>query len=265
MILTLNIVTAVLYFFSALGHFLYLIFSARRMGRIAVGLFLAGALLHTGLLVSQLLEKSYPFFLGDGDFFYLAAWASAVAYFLALRKYRMIGLSTVFSLAVLVLFLLAEIRKRHFYFGSGVAENPWAPVHILLMSLAFAVFTASFLIGLVYLLQQSQLKGRHPGALLSRLPSLETTDNMHYRALTVGFVLLSGGILTGAVLSKTTDGRFFRGDSKQIMALITWALYALFLNVRLKAGWRGRRGILLSILGFAAVVLAFLTLEHQVL
>jgi len=265
MILSLNVVTAVLYFFATLGHCLYLIFSDRRMGRLAVGLFLVGALLHTGLLVAQVLQNPYPFFLSDGDFFYCAAWASAVAYFLALRKYRLIGLSTVFSLVVLVLFILAEIRKRHFYLGAGASENPWALIHILFMSLAFAVFSASFLIGLVYLLQQSQLKGRHPGALLSRLPSLETTDAMHYRALTVGFVLLSIGILAGAVLSKTTEGRFFRGDSKQIMALVTWALYALFLNVRLKAGWRGRRGILLSILGFAGVVLAFLTLEHRVM
>jgi ABC-type transport system involved in cytochrome c biogenesis permease subunit len=265
MILILNAATAVLYFFSALGHFFYLIFSARRVGRIAVGLFLVGALLHTGLLAAHILEQPYPFFLRDGDFFYLAAWVSAVVYFLALRKYRLIGLSAVFSLTVLALFLLAEIRRRDFSFGAGVAENPWAPVHILLMSLAFAVFTTSFLIGLVYLLQQAQLKGRHPGTLLSRLPPLETTDHMHYRALTVGFVLLSAGILAGAALSKTTGGRFFSGDPRQVMALVTWVLYALFLNVRLKAGWRGRRGILLSILGFVGVVLAFLALEHRVM
>jgi len=265
MILSLNALTALFYLFAALGHVLYLIFSARRIGRLAVGLFFLGALLQTGLLAAQLLQKPYPFFLGDGDFFYLASWASAAAYFLALRKYRMIGVSTVFSLAVLILFTLAEIRKRHFYFGAGVAENPWAPVHILLMSLGFSVFTVSFLIGLIYLLQQFQLKRRHPGSLLGRLPSLAVTDSMHYKALTVGFVLLSGGILAGAMLSKTTEGLFFKGDSKQVMALVTWALYALFLNMRLKAGWRGRRGILLSILGFIAVVLAFLALEHQVM
>src|SRR5262245_61210207 len=119
MTLVFNSAVAALYFFSTLGHCLYLIFSNRRMGRLAVGLFLTGALLHTGLLAAQVLQNPYPFFLGDGDFFYVAAWASAVAYFLALRKYRLIGLSTVFSLAVLILFILAEIRKKHFYLGVG--------------------------------------------------------------------------------------------------------------------------------------------------
>lgn len=265
MILTLNAATAVLYFFSTLGHCLYLIFSDRRVGRIAVGLFSLGAALQTGLLAVQIVQNPYPFFLGDGDFFYCAAWASAVLYFLSLRKYRTIGLGAVFSSVALILFILAEIRKRHFYLGAGVSDNPWALTHILFMSLAFAVFTASFLIGLVYLYQQAQLKGRHPGRLLSRLPSLETIDSMHYRALTVGFVLLSAGILAGAALSKTTGGHFFSGDTRQLTALVTWLLYALFLNVRLKSEWRGRRGILLSILGFAGVVLAFLALEHRVM
>ncbi len=265
MLLSLNIVTAVLYFLATLGHFLHLIFSDRRMERLALALFFLGAVLHAGLVGWQVIRNPPPFFLGDGDFFYVASWAVAAAYFVSRRGYRLAGLGAVFSLLALLFFVLAEIRKRHFYFGAGVSENPWALVHILFMSLAFAVFTVSFLVGLVYLLQQAQLKSRQPGRWLARFPSLETTDHVHYRALTVGFVLLSVGILAGAVLSKTTEGRFFTGDSKQVMAIVTWALYALFLNVRLTAGWRGRRGIVLSILGFVGVVLAFLTLEHRVM
>lgn len=137
-------------------------------------------------------------------------------------------------------------------------------IHLVLMSLAFAVFTVSFLIGFVFLLQESRIKSRHFDRLSSRLPSLERMDSIHTKALTAGFLLLSGGILAGSLLSKLLMGKFISGDPKQLTSLVMWALYALFLNIRLRVGWRGRKGILLSLIGFAAIVLTFLGVSHRI-
>lgn len=138
------------------------------------------------------------------------------------------------------------------------------PLHLGFMILAFVVFAAGFVIGLFFLLQESQLKNHRPTALVRRLPALETMNAIHYKILTLGFVLLSLGILIGAVLSKDRTGRFFLGDPREIGALVMWALYALLLNMRWKAQWRGRRGILLALLGFIGVTLIFLGLEHRI-
>jgi ABC-type uncharacterized transport system permease subunit len=143
--------------------------------------------------------------------------------------------------------------------------SSWAMIHILFMSLAFGVFAATFLMGLAYLLEQRQLKSRHFGRFLTWLPSLETMDRVHFRVLIIGFVLLSIGILSGAVLSKTMEGRFFSEDPRQIAAIGTWILYGIFLNVRLKSSWRGRRSILLSLIGFVGVAAAYLALKHRVI
>lgn len=132
------------------------------------------------------------------------------------------------------------------------------------MILAFAAFAAGFVIGLFFLLQENQLKNRRLTSLVRRLPALETMSAIHYKILTLGFVLLSLGMLAGAILSKERVGRFFLGDPKEIGALVMWALYALFLNARLTAGWRGRKGIILSILGFVGVILIFLGLGHRI-
>ncbi len=155
--------------------------------------------------------------------------------------------------------------REKYQFGTTAMANPWALIHLLFMSLAFAVFTVSFLVGLTYLYEERKLKSRRPGRFLAWLPSLETMDGIHYKALTFGFLLLSAGILSGAALSKATFGKFFRFDPRQMAAMGTWGLYAVFLNVRLKSGWRGRKGIILSLLGFIGVVIAFLTLEHRVM
>lgn len=266
MMITLNALTASLYLFSCLGFFLQVIFSEKRLGNIAFGL-LGGALVsHTVLVGIHLSHNGYPFILGDGDFYYFASWiVGLVAFiFMALRsRHRLSGLGVFFTPLVLLLFIIAEVRRKDFYFGIGVVQNPWALVHLLFMMLAFAIFAVSFLIGCIYLLEQSQLKNRHPSRFIDWLPSLGMIDLIHYRALTIGFSLLSIGILSGAALSKTTEGSFFTGDPRQFAALGTWLLYAFFLNVHLKPRWRGRKGIILSLLGFLGVVLAFVGLEHR--
>lgn len=137
-------------------------------------------------------------------------------------------------------------------------------IHLVPMIAAFAVFWVSFLFGVLFLFQENRLKNhRALPSWLRRLPPLEIMDGLHYRALTAGFLLLSLGMMAGAVLSKKMYGVFFNFDPRQTASLVTWGIYALFLNVRIRAGWRGRRGILLSLIGFLTVALTFLAIHHH--
>jgi ABC-type transport system involved in cytochrome c biogenesis permease subunit len=255
--------TACAYLLSSLCYLFQLIFGGRRTGTVAVVLLSLGAALHTWLLVSRLHGNHYPFILGEGDFYYFASWVAVVAFLILRRVERLLESGSFFSSLALVLFLLGAVRGGEYHFEEPVLANPWALIHILFMSLAFAVFALSFLGGAIFLVQEMQLKNHHPSRFLDRLPSLETIDEIHYKFLTLGFVLLSVGIVSGAALSKSTEGRFFTSDPRQIAALATWALYAVFLNVRIRSGWRGRRGIFLSLIGFCGVAFVFLWLKHR--
>ncbi len=137
-------------------------------------------------------------------------------------------------------------------------------IHIFLMSVSFVVFFLSFLGGVLFLIQESQLKNHRLRPFLAKLPPLETLDQIYYKALAIGFLFLSLGILTGALLSKIVEGAFFSKDPRQLASLIIWGLYALFLNMRIQSGWRGRRGILLSLLGFLGVILTFVAIQHRI-
>ncbi|MBI2083716.1 MAG: cytochrome c biogenesis protein CcsA [Deltaproteobacteria bacterium] len=136
--------------------------------------------------------------------------------------------------------------------------------HLIFMVAALLTFAVSFLVGLLYLFQEGRLKKQRPiPPWFQRIPSQEIMDRIHYKVLSVGFLLLSLGMLFGAFLSKKVFGRFFTDDPRQIASLFTWAIYAFFLNVRIRSGWRGRRGILLSLIGFMTVVLIFLGIHHR--
>lgn len=259
-----NILTALFYLLSILAYLFEMIFSEKRMGSAGLLLITAAACVQTGVLIAHLAGNGYPYLLSERDFYYLAAWA-IVPLFLFFNRYsKLSGAGIFFAPLALLVFLLAEFYGGTYPFGGAAIHTPWALVHLFFMSLAFAVFTVSFLVGVLYLIQQFQIKSRHPGRFLKRLPALQVIDGIHYKALTVGFALLSIGILSGAALSKANRGVFFSNDPRQLASFVTWGMYALFLNVHLRPTWRGRKGILLSLLGFIGVVLTFLALNHRV-
>jgi len=89
------------------------------------------------------------------------------------------------------------------------------------------------------------------------LPPNKILDELSYKAVAVGFPLLTLGILTGAAWANYAWGTYWSWDPKETWSLITWFVYAAFLHARLTAGWRGRRLAWLSIIGFGAVIFTY--------
>lgn len=116
----------------------------------------------------------------------------------------------------------------------------------------------AFCAGVLYLLQERLIKSKSFGRLSRMLPSLQVLDEVNYRALTVGFPLLTAGIITGSIWANCAWGSYWSWDPKETWSLITWLLYAALLHQRLTVGWRGRRAAVMAMVGFGAVLFTFL-------
>lgn len=84
---------------------------------------------------------------------------------------------------------------------------------------------------------------------------------MNHRVITVGFLLLTLGIITGSLWARTTLGSYIQGDPREIWSIITWVIYAALLHGRLTVGWRGRRSAVMAIVGFAVLIFAFVAIN----
>ena len=140
---------------------------------------------------------------------------------------------------------------------SPLLESFWVYVHVGLSFLGVAALTLAGLGGLLYLVQERQIKGKKFGFFYRRLPSLTQLDTLNYWCLTVGFPLLTAGIITGSLYAQYTLGSFFSFDPKEILTLLAWLIFAVLLHERLTAGWRGRRAALLAICGFGVLLITF--------
>jgi len=86
----------------------------------------------------------------------------------------------------------------------------------------------------------------------------EQLDSLSYRTITVGFLLLTVGIISGAVWANEAWGSWWSWDPKETWALICWLVYAAYLHTRLSRGWQGRKPAIVAAVGLIVIVVCYI-------
>jgi cytochrome c-type biogenesis protein CcsB len=86
----------------------------------------------------------------------------------------------------------------------------------------------------------------------------EQLDSLSYRTITVGFLLLSVGLVSGAVWANEAWGSWWSWDPKETWALICWLVYAAYLHTRLIRGWQGRKPALVASAGLVVIAICYI-------
>jgi len=109
--------------------------------------------------------------------------------------------------------------------------------------------------------RQAQLSSDGPGTMSlssSDFRISEQLDSLSYRTITVGFLLLSVGLVSGAVWANEAWGSWWSWDPKETWALICWLVYAAYLHTRLIRGWQGRRPALVAAAGLVVIAVCYI-------
>jgi len=141
-------------------------------------------------------------------------------------------------------------------------QSNWLTYHVITCFLGYAAFAVACGVSIMYLIRVG--KERQPadssaaGGVLALFPSTRVLDDINYKAIMIGFPLLSLGIITGAAWANYAWGTYWSWDPKETWSLIVWFIYAAFLHARFTRGWVGKRAAVLSITGFAATIFCYL-------
>jgi len=97
------------------------------------------------------------------------------------------------------------------------------------------------------------------GTVLSKIHlDGQMLDEINYRSVTLGYPLYTlGALFAGAIWAEQAWGSFWSWDPKEVGALIIWLFYSAFLHARYQRGWTGSRTAILSLVGFAMMMLSF--------
>jgi ABC-type uncharacterized transport system permease subunit len=224
---------------------------------LAHGLLGGGFALQTFILGHRLYVRTLPWWGEMATSLGLLSWAIVVAYLAAVWRYRIAALG---SFIVPLAFLAAA--------AAGVpvttpvrlplaVQHVWLGLHIMLALLGYAALTLMFCTGVMYLIQERQLKSKRPGAWYYSLPSLTLLDELNAKALLLGFPFLTQGIVTGSVWAKYTYGSYLHWSLTSLPLLLAWFIYALLLGGRQTLGWQGTKAARATVGGFVVVLASY--------
>ena len=175
-------------------------------------------------------------------------------------KYRIVG-------AFVVPFALLGMAWAQLYLDSGIQplvpalQSNWLLYHVVTCFLGYAAFAVACGISIMYLIKE---KSEGPsgtssaGGIIAQFPAVKVLDDLNYKAIMIGFPLLTLGIVTGAAWANYAWGTYWSWDPKETWSLIVWFIYAAFLHARITRGWVGKRAAILSVIGFAATIFCYL-------
>ena len=250
--------TLILYLIATAGFLFFIIKKNKKVGYWSHRILLAGFALNSIYLALgyyQLGAVPALNFKGALSFF---SWTIIGAYIIFQLRFRIMVLGSFvvpFSTFLMIIsstIPISSITVRPIFKGF------WLPLHVATALLGDAIFAIAFIAGVMYLIQEHQIKTKRLGAFYSRLPSLNSLDSINYQAINYGFLLLTIGMITGSIVAQGSHGSYWLWDPKEVWSLITWLCYAALLHQRMAVGWRGRRSALMSIGCFFILIFTFI-------
>ena len=149
----------------------------------------AGLVLHFGDLMHRGRELGSVPYRTLGGSVSLFGWMLGIAYLLLLLRHRERAMGPFLIPLVVVAtaggLLLPDASATA---AQGTHGSVFA-LHVTLAILAYAAFTFSFVLSILYLIQNRQLKRRRIGVLFSRLPALEVIGRMNRTAVSIAFTM----------------------------------------------------------------------------
>ena len=176
------------------------------------------------------------------------AWSVVLFYIVVGPAYRL-SLMGAFTAPVVVLLqvfaLVAPIDSRH---ATKMPANSWLEFHASISLVAYGAFALACIAGVMYLVQERQLKTHQIHSIFYRLPPLTNLFAAITRLLWLGFALYTAGLISG----------FFTGGPlprlKMICAFAVWLFYGAILQGRHLRWFAPKRVAALCILAFSAAV-----------
>jgi ABC-type uncharacterized transport system permease subunit len=219
---------------------------------LALGLGLAGLLLHTWLVYDSIFSRpglNLAFF----NALALTSW-TVVVLLLASSMTKPVENLGIILLPVAALTLLLEASFPTVDFMRPALG--WdIKIHVLLSMLAYSLLTLASVQAILLAIQDHHLHSRQPAGFTRALPPLQTMESLLFEMIGAGFVLLTLALVSGFIfLEDMFDQHLVH---KTVLSTLGWVVFGGLLVGRFRYGWRGRTAIIWTLSGFVILILAY--------
>nr|YP_008575502.1 cytochrome c biogenesis protein [Eucalyptus baxteri]YP_008575587.1 cytochrome c biogenesis protein [Eucalyptus diversifolia]AGC56741.1 cytochrome c biogenesis protein [Eucalyptus baxteri]AGC56826.1 cytochrome c biogenesis protein [Eucalyptus diversifolia] len=248
----------------------------------------------TGLLVTRWIYSGH-FPLSDlYESFIFLSWSFSVIHMVPYFKKHTNYLSTItapstiFTQGFATSGLLTEMHQSEIVVPA--LQSQWLMMHVSMMILGYAALLCGSLLSVALLvitlrkairvfskknnfLNESfsfveiQYMNERSNVLLTtsfcssrnyyRAQLIQQLDQWSYRIISLGFIFLTIGILSGAVWANEAWGSYWNWDPKETWAFITWTLFAIYLHTRTNKNWESLNCAIVASIGFLIIWICY--------
>nr|YP_009270963.1 CcsA [Perilla frutescens var. hirtella]AMR74775.1 CcsA [Perilla frutescens var. hirtella] len=250
----------------------------------------------TGLLISRwIYSKHFPlsdlyesliFLSWSFSFFYIVPYFKKNQNFLS----TIIGPSAIFSQGFATSGLLTEIHESTILVPA--LQSEWLIMHVSMMILGYVALLCGSLLSVSLLvisvrkkknffstsncllnLNESFFLGKvdymNEGKNVLQKTSFFSPSNYYksqliqqldfwsYRVISLGFLFLTIGILSGAVWANEAWGSYWSWDPKETWAFITWIIFAIYLHTQTNRKLKGTNSAIVAFIGFLVIWICY--------
>ena len=228
---------------------------------------LLGALVLHGAGLYQAMLSGPGLHLGWALALSAAVWLGMIVFWLESLLVQIDGLQLLLLPMATVATALAALFPHGLTVGH--ADNPWLRIHLLIALSAYALITVAALHAMLMAALDRKLHrplpaegaADGPSAIMSRMldsmPPLLVQEQLLFRLIGIGFVVLTLAVGSGSVISMLLTGQALPFDHKTVFTLLSWITFGLLLLGRQVSGWRGRVALRWTLTGFAFLLLAY--------
>lgn len=274
-------VTFFLYLLAFLVFTAYASLRRERLGVVATALLALGGAVQTVAIIVRWKAAGHVPFANMYEYANIMAWMAVVSYLVVLWRFRRPVLGVYVSPLVVVLIVSASLLPNEV---SGqlvpALQSFWLPIHVVLAALGEGAFLVATAASVMYLVSHARLPRQAMAEAVAGAAgragegaravaagrgatgvggiSLQTLEDINYKAISIGYPLFTvGGLFAGAIWAYSAWGSFWSWDPKEVGALVIWLFYTLFIHARYHRGWRGTRAAWMSVIGFVMILLSF--------
>nr|YP_009654557.1 cytochrome c heme attachment protein [Pogostemon cablin]ANQ46357.1 ccsA [Pogostemon cablin]QCH39844.1 cytochrome c heme attachment protein [Pogostemon cablin]QCH39931.1 cytochrome c heme attachment protein [Pogostemon cablin]QDH52544.1 cytochrome c heme attachment protein [Pogostemon cablin]QDH52631.1 cytochrome c heme attachment protein [Pogostemon cablin] len=86
---------------------------------------------------------------------------------------------------------------------------------------------------------------------------IQQLDYWSYRVISIGFIFLTIGILSGAVWANEAWGSYWSWDPKETWAFITWTIFSIYLHTRTNRKLKAKNSAIVASIGFLIIWICY--------
>ena len=209
-----------------------------------------------GYLLARNIFSGGGFDLGVFNAVSLIVWLTLVVYWGARFFYPLSGLQAlVLPVAAVTMLLPGVFPAEHQLIHTDMLAFR---VHIAVAMLAYSLFTIAALHAVLISLMEKRLRQATLPRALRNLPPLLTMENLLFRMIGIGFVLLTLTLVSGILFSEEIFGKVWQFNHKVLFGFVSWCVFAMLLWGHRFYGWRGKIAVRWTVSGFIFLLMAYL-------